>query len=171
MSTTFQISEGERIFITHGIDVNIRSDGRSCMDYRNILIEQNVNETCNGSAHARSGNTDVLVGIKLELEEGNNSSQDCEWDGKSGRVQIFADISAIASPSFEGRKGEDVTCQLEALFAEFLPQYLDLEKLIVVPGKSYFVLHIDIVILECSSFSSLIDVTSIAIKTALFDVK
>ena len=147
--------------------VGIRSDGRATTDFRNVMIEQHVIETCSGSAHARSGNTDVLVGIKLELEE---VSDPADWDS-CGRVQIFADISAIASPAFEGRKGEDITCQLEALFAEFLPNYLDLEKLVIVPGKSYFVLHIDIVILEFSSFASLIDITSIAIKTALHDVK
>ena len=167
MSYVSNISESERIFITHGVDVNIRSDGRSCTDFRSILIEQNVIETCSGSAHARSGNTDVLVGVKLELEE---VSDPADWDS-CGRVQIFADISAIASPAFEGRKGEDITCQLEALLAEFLPDYLDLEKLVIVPKKSYFVLHIDIVILEFSSFASLIDITSIAIKTALHDVK
>lgn len=167
MSLVSNISESERIFITHGVDLNIRSDGRSCTDFRSIMLEQGVIETCSGSAHARSGNTDVLVGIKLELEEVTDVA---EWES-SGRVQIFADISAIASPAFEGRKGEDITCQLEALFGEFLPNYLDLEKLVIVPKKSYFVMHIDIVILECSSLASLIDVTSIAIKTALYDVK
>ncbi|OTF72578.1 hypothetical protein BLA29_010948, partial [Euroglyphus maynei] len=74
------------------------------------MIEQNVIETCSGSAHARSGNTDVLVGIKLELEEiiNNDVENQSSFDGK-GRVQVFADISAIASPAFEGRKGEDIT--------------------------------------------------------------
>lgn len=167
MSLAANISESERIFIIHGVEVNMRSDGRSYTDFRNIMIEQNVIATCSGSAHARSGNTDVLVGTKLELEEVEDAST---WNS-AGQVQIFADISAIASPAFEGRKGEDITCQLEALFAEFLPNYLDLEKLVIVPKKSYFVLHIDIVILECSSFASLVDITSIAIKTALHDVK
>ncbi len=175
MSLVANISESERIFINHGVDLNIRSDGRSCTDFRNILLEQGVIETCNGSAHARSGNTDVLVGIKLELEEvadvDTSADAAAAASDSRGRLQIFADISAIASPAFEGRKGEDITCQLEALFAEFLPDYLDLEKLVIVPQKSYFAMHIDIVILECSSFASLVDVTSIAIKTALYDVK
>lgn len=167
MSLTNRISESERIFIIHGVDLDIRSDGRKCMDYRTVMVEQNVIETCNGSAHVRSGNTDVLVGIKLELEE-TSSLED--WNERES-IRIFADISAIASPSFEGRKGEDITYQLEALFSDFLPDYLDLEKLIIIEKKSYFVMHIDVVILECSSLSSLIDITSIAIKTALFDVR
>lgn len=177
MNIINKISEGERLFIINGVDLNIRSDGRSCDDHRMVMIEQNVIETCSGSAHARSGNTDVLVGIKLELEEIVNSNDGDDDDkhqaqnGTKGRVQVFADISAIASPAFEGRKGEDITCQIEALFSEFLPDFIDLEKLIIVPNRSYFVLHIDIVILECSSLSSLIDITSIAIKTALNDVR
>lgn len=162
-----KISESERIFITHGADLNFRSDGRTCLDYRPVMIEQSVIETCSGSAHARTNNTDVLVGIKLELETVSDLD---DWQG-CGRVQVFADISAIASPAFEGRKGEDITCQLEALYSEILPNHIDLEKLVIVPNKSYFVLHVDIVILECSSLASLIDITSIAIKVALHDVK
>lgn len=162
-----KISESERIFIIHGVDLGIRSDGRSCLDYRTVMLEQNVIETCNGSAHVRSGNTDVLVGIKLELEEVDDPQS---WDGK-GKIQLFADISAIASPAFEGKKGEDMTYQLEVIFSDFLPEFIELDKLVVVEKKSYFVMHIDVVILECSSFSSLIDITSIAIKTALYDVR
>lgn len=167
MSLANKISDSERIFIINGIDLNIRSDGRTVDDYRTIMIEQNVIETCSGSAHVTSSNTDVIVGVKLEVEQFNSSNTN---DNK-GRVQLFADISAIASPAFEGKKGEDITCQLEEIFSAFLPDYLDLDKLVVVPGKSAFVLYVDIVILECSSFASLIDIASIAIKTALFDVK
>ncbi|KAF7492180.1 Exosome complex component RRP42 [Sarcoptes scabiei] len=162
-----KISEGERIFITHGVDLNLRNDGRTCDDFRMILIEQGVIETCSGSAHVRSGNTDVLVGIKLESE---TASEDADNEIE-GRIEVFADISAIASPAFEGKKGEDITCQIESLFSSFLVDYLDLKKLTIVPNKSYFVLHIDIVILECSSLSSLIDITSIAIKTALTNLR
>lgn len=162
------ISESERVFIVHGVEMNCRSDGRSNLEYRNIMIEQDVIETCSGSAHARSSNTEVMVGIKLELQD--QSQNESAWDGK-GKVKVFADVSAIASPAFEGKKGDDITSQIETIFSQFLSDHLELEKLVVIPNQSYFVLHVDIVILECSSLASLIDITSLSIKAALYDVR
>ena len=50
----------------------------------------------NGSAHLRLANTDVLVGVKAEL--------DLERTGKT--IEFFVDCSANATPDFEGRGGE-----------------------------------------------------------------
>ena len=50
----------------------------------------------NGSAHLRLANTDVLVGVKAEL--------DLEMTGKT--IEFFVDCSANATPDFEGRGGE-----------------------------------------------------------------
>ena len=50
----------------------------------------------NGSAHLRLANTDILVGVKAEL--------DLERTGKT--IEFFVDCSANATPDFEGRGGE-----------------------------------------------------------------
>jgi exosome complex component RRP42 len=167
MSLLSQISEGERRYICGGIDLDLRSDGRSCDDYQLISVERDVTHNCDGSAHVRSGNNDILVGIKLEIEE---VSQLQDWD-QSARIDFFADVTANASPIFEGRHGEDISNVLVTLFSESIPQCLDLKSLIVVPNKSFWVIHIDIVVLECGSLPSLIDSAAIAVKSALYDTK
>lgn len=161
------ISEGERRYICGGIELGLRSDGRLCDDYQLISIERDVTHNCDGSAHIRCGNNDILVGIKLEIEE---VSQLQDWD-QSARVDFFADVTANASPLFEGRHGKDISDVLINIFSQSIPQCLDLKSLIVVPNKSFWVIHIDIVILECGSLPSLIDCAAIAVKSALFDTK
>ncbi|CAG2162320.1 unnamed protein product [Oppiella nova] len=167
MSLLSVISEGERRYICGGIDVGMRSDGRSCDDYQMISIERDVTHNCDGSAHIRCGHNDVLVGIKLEIE---SVVQLEDWN-QCGRIDFSADITANASPMFEGRHGEDITNVLVTLFSESIPQCLDLQSLVVVPNKYFWVIHIDIVVLECGSLPSLIDSAAIAVKSALFDTK
>lgn len=167
MSLSSAISEGERIYICGGVDLNFRSDGRSCDDYNLISVETNVTHNCDGSAHVRSGHNDVLVGIKLEIEE---VLQLEDWD-QCGRIDFSADMTANASPIFEGRHGEDISTLLETVFSESIPQNLDLKSLVVIPNKYFWVIHIDIVVLECGSLPSLIDCAAIAVKSALFDTK
>ncbi|XP_054160547.1 exosome complex exonuclease RRP42-like [Oppia nitens] len=167
MSLMSVISEGERKYICGGIDVNMRSDGRSCDDYQLITIERDVTNNCDGSAHIRCGNNDVLVGIKLEIESVIKTQ---EWDQR-GRIDFSADITANASPMFEGKQGEDMTNILVNLFSESIPHYIDLKSLVVVPNRSFWVIHIDIVVLECGSLPSLIDCAAFGIKAALFDTK
>ena len=161
------ISEGERIYICGGVDMDLRSDGRSCDDYQLISVERNVTHNCDGSAHVRSGNNDILVGVKLEIEEVERLD---EWD-QCGRVDFSADITANASPMFEGRQGEDISELLITMFSEAIPQCLDLKSLVVVPNRYFWVIHVDTVVLEFGSLPSLIDTAAIAIKSALFDTK
>lgn len=167
MSVLSVISEGERRFICGGIDVNLRSDGRSCDDYQLITVERDVTHNCDGSAHVRSGHNDILVGIKLEIKE---VEQLDEWD-ECGSVDFSADITANASPMFEGRQGEDISDLLVVMFTEAIPQCLDLKSLVVVPNRFFWIIHVDIVVLECGSLPSLIDSAAIAVKSALFDTK
>lgn len=44
-----------------------RVDGRALDEYRPISIETNYIESAQGSARVRLGNTDVLVGVKMEV--------------------------------------------------------------------------------------------------------
>ena len=60
------LSEAERTYILHGIQDNLRVDGRGCEDYRYMEVETEVVSNTNGSARLRLANTDILVGIKVE---------------------------------------------------------------------------------------------------------
>ncbi|KAG8036970.1 hypothetical protein G9C98_004292 [Cotesia typhae] len=56
------LSLAEKTFILHGVDADLRIDGRRQCEYRSIEIETKLMPQTNGSARLKIGNTDVLVG-------------------------------------------------------------------------------------------------------------
>ena len=54
-------------YIAEGIELGIRSDGRSCLDCRPLELELGLIAQANGSARLHLGRTDVIVGIKVRL--------------------------------------------------------------------------------------------------------
>merc|ERR1712136_462769 len=134
------LSEAERTFIIHGVQDDLRVDGRTRDDFRHLELETGVVSNTNGSARVRLGETDVLVGVKAELGEPNPSAP------RHGRLEFFVDCSANATPEFEGRGGEELANQI----AKFLHQAysssdsLNLTDLCVLPNLQCWVLYIDI---------------------------
>lgn len=163
--STVLISEGEKMYIIHGIQENLRSDGRSCLEYRFIEIETGVVSNCSGSSHVRLANTDILVGIKAEID-----APDPRFPNR-GRLEVFVDCTANASPEFEGRGGEAVATKIRLTLAKTYssPKCLDLESLAVIPGRQVWVLYVDVLVLECGG--SLLDAVAVAVKAALYDLK
>ena len=67
--TNIVLSDAEKLFLVHGIEENCRNDGRMCLDYREFTVRTDIVSSANGSARVKmEGSTDVLVGIKAELE-------------------------------------------------------------------------------------------------------
>ncbi|XP_023228031.1 exosome complex component RRP42-like [Centruroides sculpturatus] len=159
------LSESEKTYIIQNIQDDLRSDGRSCLDYRFIEIETDVISSCNGSSHVRLANSDILVGVKVELDEPDPAKPN------EGRIKIFVDCSANADPEFEGRGGEDIADDIGMILGQAYssPQCLDLKSLCVIPGQQVWILYVDIVILQCGG--SLLDAASMAVKAALFNTK
>lgn len=159
----FQLSDAEKTFIIHGVQDNLREDGRGCEDYRHMEIATNVVSNTSGSAKIRLANTEVLVGVKAELGEPHPGRPD------NGRLEFFVDCSANATPEFEGRGGEELATEISNMLARAYdcPSCLDLRKLCVVAGKQCWVIYVDVLLLECGG--NLFDAASIAVKAALFN--
>lgn len=163
--TDILISETEKTFIIHGVQDNFRVDGRACLEYRYFELETGVVTSCSGSAHVRLANTDVLVGVKAELDIPDPTSP------KRGRIEFFVDCTANAAPEFEGRGGEELATAISSGLAQSYrtPKCLDLDSLCIVAGIQVWVLHVDVLILECGG--SLLDAISVAVKAALYDLR
>jgi len=164
MSHVF-VSEGEKLFLLHSVEDDCRIDGRKCLESRRFKLETGIIANCHGSCHVRIGNTDLLVGVKANV--GPPDSEDLN----SGKVIFAADCSANASPVFEGRGGEELAAELVIILTKsFIPTF-DLRALCVAPGKSVWILTVDILILEFGSKPNLIDAAGIAVKSALFNTR
>ncbi len=72
-----------------------RIDRRKVDDYRKIVVEPGVIEKAEGSARVKIGDTEVLVGVKMDLGEPYPDKPD------DGVMIVGAEFSPIASPGFE----------------------------------------------------------------------
>ena len=105
------LSEAEKTFICHGVEDNLRADGQGRGDMRPLVLETGVVSHASVSCHLRLANTDILVGVKTELETPDPAAPD------RGRVEFFVDCSANATPSFEGRGGESLATSISGVLS------------------------------------------------------
>lgn len=143
----------------------MRNDGRTRRDFRPIDLETNVIASASGSARFCLGNSDIIVGIKPEI--------DCPRPDapEEGKLEFFVDCSANSMLDFDGRGGEELASEISNCLREAYasPQAFDLKTLCILPKHQCWKLYIDILILQCSG--SLFDAISMAVKCALYDLK
>ncbi|XP_047525256.1 exosome complex component RRP42 [Pieris napi] len=159
------LSRTEKVYIVNGIEEDFRSDGRSNYDYRPIELETNVVSHASGSARLRLANTDILVGVKTEVDIPKPETPGL------GKIEFFVDCSANATPEFEGRGGEQLASRISNILqrAYHASQAFNLKQLCIFEGKQCWKLYVDILILECGG--NLCDAVSLAVKAALFTTR
>ena len=59
------MSNAEKAWILEGVGVNVRNDGRKCLDFREAQLQLGVVTSAAGSARVRMGGNDVIVGVKV----------------------------------------------------------------------------------------------------------
>lgn len=158
-------SDGELALVVSAITDNFRIDGRSCFDIRHTDVRTGILSGCNGSAEIKSQNCVITVGVKLEVGKPLADEPDC------GIVEINADCSANASPKFEGRGGEEIAQEIVLILSNAIVPAIDRKALCISEGHRVWILYIDVLILECSCVSQLLDLSALGIKAALSDTK
>lgn len=90
--STGGVQKGVKFEIHHVIfcsKVNLRCDGRKRSDYRPMELETDVVTHANGSARLRLANTDILVGVKTEIDVPLVESPNL------GKLEFFVDWYSI----------------------------------------------------------------------------
>lgn len=136
------ISDAEKTFILHGVEENLRNDGRTRCDYRPMEIETGIVTHANGSCRLRLANTDVLVAVKAEIDVPPIDNPD------EGKITFFVDCSANAAPEFEGRGGEELALEfantLEGAYRS--RQAFNLKNLCILPQQRCWKLFVDVLV-------------------------
>lgn len=158
-------SDGELALTVSGVSDNFRIDGRSCFDIRRISLRTGVVSNCNGSAQIQSKNCNITVGVKVEVGAPSMDEPD------SGVVEISVDCSAIASPKFEGRGGDDIAQEIAIILSNAIVPNIDRKSLCISPGHKVWIIYIDVIILDYSCASQLLDLSAMGIKAALQDTR
>ncbi|MEO2152439.1 MAG: exosome complex protein Rrp42, partial [Thermococcus sp.] len=142
-----------------------RIDGRSFEDYRDLEVKVNVIEKAEGSAWVRLGNTQVLVGIKVDLGEPFPDLPE------KGVMTTNVELVPLASPTFEPGPPDENAIELARVVDRGIreSQAVELEKLVIVPGKLVRVIFIDVHVLDHDG--NLLDASGIGAIAALMSTK
>jgi exosome complex component RRP42 len=142
-----------------------RIDGRGLEDYRDLDIKVNVIEKAEGSAWVKLGNTQVLVGIKVDVGEPFPDLPD------KGVITTNVELVPLASPNFEPGPPDENAIELARVVDRGIreSQAVELEKLVIVPGKLVRVVFVDVHVLDHDG--NLLDASGIGAIAALLSAK
>ncbi|CAO3675600.1 unnamed protein product [Rhizopus microsporus] len=160
------ISPAEKSYIEEGIQQDCRANGRARLEYRHMILETGLLSQASGSARCRLGDSDVLVGVKVEIGEIEQNQPN------QGRIVCNVECSPSASQQFEGRGADEInnslTMAVDRLFNG--PQSgLDLEKLCIIPGQQCWIIYIDAMVMDAAG--NLLDCIVMTVRAALYNTR
>lgn len=143
----------------------MRIDGRKLTDFRPIELKLGYVDNADGSALVRLGETQVLVGIKLEVGRPFPDSPN------EGVLTVHAEFVPTASPTFEPGPPDENAIELSRVIDRGLreAEVIDLSKLVLIPGEKVWVVWIDIYVLDHDG--NLTDASALGIMAALLTTK
>lgn len=138
-----------------------RQDGRGFKDFRDIKLETNVIIKAEGSAKVTLGETQVLVGVKLQTGTPFPDSQD------EGVIITNLELNPIASPEFEPGPPKEEAIEMARVVDRGIRESgaIDVKKLCITLGESVWIVFIDVHILNDDG--NLIDASCLAAIAAL----
>lgn len=138
-----------------------RFDGRGLLNYRPVSIEYEVSNKAEGSARVRLGNTEVIVGVKMNLDKPYPDSPD------KGNLMVSGDLLPLASPRFEAGPPKFTAIELPRLVDRAVREsgMINLKELVVTPGEKVWTVIIDIY--PINDDGNLIDAATIGAVAAL----
>lgn len=122
------------------IQQNKRIDERKLDEHREIKIEYNISKNAEGSARCKIGETEVLVGVKMDIGEPYPDNPD------EGTIIVTVELSPIASPLFElGPPGSQAT-ELARIIDRGIRESkaIDFKKLCIKEGEKAWMIFIDV---------------------------
>ena len=138
-----------------------RADGRELNEFRNIQIETNIISKAEGSARVKIGNTQVVVGIKMDVGEPYSDSPE------SGVMTTAAELIPLASPDFEAGPPREDAIELARVVDRGVREsgVIELDKLCIEPKEKVLIVFIDMHIIDYDG--NLFDAASLAALAAL----
>jgi exosome complex component RRP42 len=138
-----------------------RQDGRGFKDFRDIKLETNIISKAEGSAKVTLGDTQVLVGVKLQTGTPFPDSQD------EGVIITNLELNPIASPEFEPGPPREEAIEMARVVDRGIRESgaIDIKKLCITVGESVWIVFIDVHVLNDNG--NVIDASCLAAIAAL----
>ncbi len=148
------------------LNAGTRLDGRKLTEYRQpIQVEYGIIKTAEGSARVKIGETEVMVGIKLEVGKPYPDTPE------EGTIIVGAELLPMSNPDFElgppGIQAIELARVVDRGIRE--SKALDFKKLCITKGEKIWMVVIDIC--PINDAGNLFDASSLAAIAALKDAK
>ncbi|BES94812.1 Exosome complex [Nesidiocoris tenuis] len=152
------LSPEEKIYIVHGVEHDVRVDGRSRIQFRPIEVETDVIPLAMGSSRVRIGNTDVTATAKANIFT-PPADRPAE-----GRMEVLVHFSGVGNPEFEGRTSEQMRDEYTHIFNK-LYSAVRFNDWCIVEGVKCWKFNMDVAVMSLDG--NLYDAVGLAIKAAL----
>ncbi len=154
-----------RDYLINLLDKGVRNDNRKLDEYRKITIETGVSNHAEGSARVKLGETDVMVGVKMEVGEPYPDKPD------EGTIIVGAELLQMSNPEFEGGPPDSNSIELARVVDRGIRESkaIDFKKLCIKEGEKVWLVLIDIYTINDDG--NLQDAASLAALAALINTK
>ena len=127
METPHITAERIREYLQHGK----RFDGRKDDEFREIKIETGISNKAEGSAKVKIGNTEVIVGVKMDIAEPYPDSPD------KGNLMVTAELLPMSNVKYEYGPPRFEAIELGRLVDRGIREskYINFEKLCIKKGE------------------------------------
>lgn len=146
------------------LNLDKRLDGRKPLEYRKPLnVEYGFTKTAEGSAKVTLGETEVLVGVKMEVGQPYPDKQD------EGTIIVGAELIPLSNPNFESGPPGIQAVELARVVDRGIRESntVDFKKLCIKKGEKIWMAAIDIVTLNDAG--NLFDASALGAYAALQD--
>ena len=153
-------------YVVELIKKGIRLDNRKMEEYRKpIVVELGISKNADGSARARIGETEVIVGIKLAVDKPYPDTPD------QGSIIVGVELLPLSNPEFESGPPDEWAIELARVIDRGIRESkaIDLKKLCIREGELCWVIFIDAYTINDAG--NLIDTTALAAVAALKHTK
>lgn len=159
------ITEIDKNYIKKIIKEGNRVDDRDFDEFRDIEIETDYLNNAEGSALVKLGETKVIVGVKMKIDEPFPDSPD------EGVLMVGAELSPISSPEYESGPPRENAVELARVIDRGIreSEAIDLGKLCIEEGEKVWMVSVDIQTLNDDG--NLMDASGIGAIAALLDTK
>ncbi|HJO01298.1 MAG: exosome complex protein Rrp42 [Candidatus Woesearchaeota archaeon] len=142
-----------------------RLDGRKLTDYRPVKVDVDVTPNAEGSARVKIGDTEVIVGVKVEVMQPYPDSPD------EGSIMVGAELLPLSNPNFEPGPPGIQAVELARIVDRGIRESkcLDFKKLCIKEGEKIWMIIIDICTINDAG--NLPDASALAAIAALKNMK
>ncbi len=152
-------------FVRNLLKEGKREDGRGLDDLRSLEITTNYIGKAQGSARVKLGKTQLVAGVKVQVENPYNDTP------TRGNFMTSAELNPMASPYFEPGPPRIEAIELARVTDRSLREsgIIDMEALCIEPGQKVWAVFVDLHILDYDG--NLFDACSIAALAAVLSAQ